>query len=85
MHRKHSLDFRFFTNVAQYGSIFIFVRQTRGLFRKLRRSAGSIYDCTSAALLRILPPILVAVGILAITAIVVSVVYERVSVFSLGY
>jgi hypothetical protein len=77
MHRKHSLDFRVFTNVAHHGSIFIFLRHTQDLLRKLRSSA----DDSTAPLLRIVTPVLVTIGILAVTAMIFWVIYERVSVF----
>jgi hypothetical protein len=80
MHRKHSLDFRVFTNVAHRGSIFIFLRHTQDLLRKLRRSA----DDSTAPLLRILTSVLVTIGILAVTAMIFFVIYERVSVFFSG-
>jgi hypothetical protein len=83
MHRKHSLDFKAFPNAAHHRSIFIVVRQTHGLFRIFRRLAESTYDCTSATIFQILAPVLVTMGILAVTATVVSVVYERVSLFLL--
>jgi hypothetical protein len=83
MHRKHSLDFKAFPNAAHRRSIFILVRQTQVLFRKSRRLAGSTYDRTSATIFQILAPVLVTLGILAVTATVVSVVYERVSLFLL--
>jgi hypothetical protein len=80
MHRKHSLDFRVFTNVAHRGSIFIFLRHTQDLLRKLRSSA----DDSTAPLLRILTSVLVTIGILAVTAMIFFVIYERVSVFFSG-
>jgi hypothetical protein len=77
MHRKHSLDFRVFTNVAHHGSIFIFVRHTQDLLRKLR----SFADDSTAPVLRIVTPVLVTIGILAVTAMIFWVIYERIAVF----
>ena len=78
MNRKHSLDFKGITNVAHHGSVFSFVRHTQDLFRKLRR----LDHCTSA-LFRTVTPVLVTIGILAVTVMVVAVIYERLSVFLL--
>jgi hypothetical protein len=80
MNRKHSLDFKGTTNVAHHGSIFIFVRHTQDLFRRL---ADSFDHCTPALYFRIVTPVLVTIGILAVMAMVVAVLYERVSVFLL--
>ena len=77
MHRKHSLDFRGITNVAHHGSIFMFLRHTPDLLRKLR----SFADDSTAPLLRIVTPVLVTIGILAVTAMIFWVIYERVSLF----
>ena len=83
MNRKHSLDFKGITNVAHHGSVFIFVRHTQDLCRKVRRLAVSRDHCTLALFLRIVTPGLVTIGILAAMAMVVAVIYERVSVFLL--
>jgi uncharacterized membrane protein YqjE len=81
MHRKHSLDFKAFTNVAQHRSVFIFARHTQDLFRKFRRLAESPDRCLPASLFRILTPVLILMGILAVTAMVAWVIHERVSFF----
>jgi hypothetical protein len=77
MYKKHSLDFRAITNVAHHESIFIFVRHTQDLLRKLR----SFADESTAPLVRSLIPVLVTIGILAVIAMIFCVIYERVSVF----
>jgi hypothetical protein len=79
MERKHSLDFRGITNAAH--RIFI-LRHTQDLFRNFRRLTNYLDYCTPA-LLRILTPIAVAMGILAVTATVVALIYERAYVFLL--
>ena len=77
MYKKHSLDCSAITNVAQHGSIFIFVRHTQELLRRLR----SFADGSTAPFVRVLTPVLVTLGILAVTAMIFLVIYERVSVF----
>jgi hypothetical protein len=81
MHRKHPLDFKAFTNVAQHRSVFIFMRHTQDIFRKFRRLAESPDGCLPAPFFRILTPVLILMGILAVTAMVAWVIHERVSVF----
>ena len=83
MNRKHSLDFKGTTNVAPHGSVFIFVRHTQDLCRKFRRLADCFDHCTPALFFRIVTPVLVTIGILAVMAMVVAVLYERASVFLL--
>ena len=80
MNRKHSLDFKGITNVAHHGSVFILVRHTQDLCRKFRRLAVTLDHCTPALFFRTVSPVLVTIGILAIMAMVVAVIYERVSV-----
>ena len=77
---KHSSDFGGITNVAHRGSIVIVARHTRNLLRKFRRLVESADHCTTALLLRVLAAVLVTVGILAVTATVAAVIYERLSV-----
>ncbi len=79
MARKHSLVFRGISNVAHHRSIFL-LRHTEDLFRNFRRVASYLNFCTPV-LSRISTPIMVAMGILAVTALVVTVIYERASVF----
>jgi hypothetical protein len=83
MSRKHSLDFKGITNVAHLGSIFIFVRHTQDLCRRFGRLVDSFDYCTPALFFRIVTPVLVSIGILAVMAMVVAVLYERVFVFLL--
>ena len=80
MNRKHSLDFKGITNVAHHGSVFILVRHTQDLCRKFRRLAVSLDHCTPALFFRTVSPALVTIGILAIMAIVVAVIYERIAI-----
>ena len=83
MDRKHSLDFKGITNVAHHGSVFILVRHTQDLCRKIRRVADALDHFTPALFFRTVTPVLVTIGILAVMALVVAVIYERVSVFLL--
>jgi hypothetical protein len=71
------------TNVAHRGSIVILARHAHDLLRKFRRLADSADQCTPALLLRVSTPVLVTTGILAVTAMVAAMIYERVSVFLL--
>ena len=80
MDRKQPLDFKSITNVAHHGSVFILVRHTQDLCRKFRRFAVSVDHCTPALFFRTVSPVLVTIGILAVMAMVVAVIYERVSV-----
>ena len=83
MDRKHSLDFKGITNVAHHGSVFILVRHTQDLWRKFRRLADALDHFTPALFFRTVTPVLVTIGILAVMAMVVAVIHERVSVFLL--
>lgn len=80
MNRKHSLEFKGITNIAHHGSVFILVRHTQNLCRKFHRVGVSLDHCTPALFFRTVSPVLVTIGILAIMAMVVAVIYERVSV-----
>lgn len=80
MNRKHSLDFKGIANIAHRGSVFIRVRHTQDMCRKFRRLAVPIDHCTLALFFRTVISVLVTIGILAIMAMVVAVIYQRVSI-----
>ena len=59
------------------------MRYTRNLFRKFRGVAESLEACLPAARFRVLAPFLVVMGVLTVIAVVLAVIYERMSLFPL--